>query len=401
MNPRREKLIMAVVCLSVVMGCASGPSFEGFPALPPQEILGPLVEEFEAKIEALRTQGAPTTIAELELWYPPPPEGENAAVVYQEAFDHMVEITDKQYNLLPVVGKADTYLRTEPPPSKVKRAMEEYLAQNAETLRLLHRAAFMKHYRYPVEFVSAIEAGKCDPLLMLRLDYKMGMRQATRLLLLAAWRRFFDGDMDGVTDSLVTSLAIPRALAREPFIISQLTGWGCLGMSLDSLELMMDAGRYTDSQLARLGTALEGLVQEECFVRASMADKLIEQYLLPEFEEHMEAAFKARMDRSEKALIVFDLSRKTLIHMVIAAIAVERYRLANGALPATLDDVVPEYLDSVPMDPFVNAKIRYTKQGEGYAVWSVGDDGIPSQETHTRKARESPYRPDISFIVER
>ena len=44
---------------------------------------------------------------------------------------------------------------------------------------------------------------------------------------------------------------------------------------------------------------------------------------------------------------------KARLFALKAALAIERFRLANNnALPADLDDLVPNYCSSVPRDPF-------------------------------------------------
>ncbi len=63
-----------------------------------------------------------------------------------------------------------------------------------------------------------------------------------------------------------------------------------------------------------------------------------------------------------------------------AAIAIERYRRAHGnEPPETLEALVPEYLETVPADPFDGAPLRYRRLPEGYVVYSIGlnlqDDG--------------------------
>ena len=40
----------------------------------------------EAKLDEIRKQGYPVTLAELDKWYQQPPPGENAADVYEQAF---------------------------------------------------------------------------------------------------------------------------------------------------------------------------------------------------------------------------------------------------------------------------------------------------------------------------
>jgi len=57
------------------------------------------------------------------------------------------------------------------------------------------------------------------------------------------------------------------------------------------------------------------------------------------------------------------------------AVAVEQYSEASRRRPQRIDDLVPQYLDRVPADPFDGAPIRYSLEPDGYAVYSVGQDG--------------------------
>ena len=57
------------------------------------------------------------------------------------------------------------------------------------------------------------------------------------------------------------------------------------------------------------------------------------------------------------------------------AAAIERYRLANGAPPSQLEDLVPAYLDHAPVDPFDLQPLRYRSEGGSYVLYSVGSNG--------------------------
>jgi hypothetical protein len=65
--------------------------------------------------------------------------------------------------------------------------------------------------------------------------------------------------------------------------------------------------------------------------------------------------------------------------LAATAVAVHLYRTDhNGALPAKLDDVAPEYLPAVPIDPNDGAHlpIRYRADAAGGAIlWITGKDG--------------------------
>ncbi len=57
-----------------------------------------------------------------------------------------------------------------------------------------------------------------------------------------------------------------------------------------------------------------------------------------------------------------------------AALAAAAYRANQGKLPARLDDLVPQYLDAVPTDPFDGKPIRMAVAATGVVFYSVGED---------------------------
>ncbi len=76
-----------------------------------------------------------------------------------------------------------------------------------------------------------------------------------------------------------------------------------------------------------------------------------------------------------------------------AGLACERHRLATGAWPETLDDLVPRYLEAVPIDPFDGKPIRYAHIEEGIKVWSIGEDLADGNGDVQRLARQGNARP--------
>jgi len=66
---------------------------------------------------------------------------------------------------------------------------------------------------------------------------------------------------------------------------------------------------------------------------------------------------------------------------VSVMMALERWRLQRGlhgsAYPQTLADLVPEFLDRVPLDPWSGRALCYrsTAEGKSYLLYSVGQDG--------------------------
>ena len=71
------------------------------------------------------------------------------------------------------------------------------------------------------------------------------------------------------------------------------------------------------------------------------------------------------------------------MRMASAALAIERYRVAHAnALPDSLSQLTPQFLDAVPADPFDGQPLRYAKLSpRGFTVSSIGrnrtGDGKP------------------------
>jgi hypothetical protein len=57
-----------------------------------------------------------------------------------------------------------------------------------------------------------------------------------------------------------------------------------------------------------------------------------------------------------------------------AAVAMTRYGLDHGTLPSHLDELVPAYLDEVPIDPFDGRPLRLTIKSDRWIVYSIGPD---------------------------
>jgi hypothetical protein len=56
------------------------------------------------------------------------------------------------------------------------------------------------------------------------------------------------------------------------------------------------------------------------------------------------------------------------------ALAVTAYRARTGKHPDQLDDLTPGYITRVPLDPFAGQPLRLKRQGQGVVLYSVGRD---------------------------
>ena len=83
------------------------------------------------------------------------------------------------------------------------------------------------------------------------------------------------------------------------------------------------------------------------------------------------------VDRERLEGVVFRSVRPlAVIRAMRIAVAIERYRRDHDeVLPNDLSALLPTCLASVPIDPFTGKDMRFTKDGGGYVVYSVGSDG--------------------------
>src|SRR5262249_6468434 len=78
---------------------------------------------------------------------------------------------------------------------------------------------------------------------------------------------------------------------------------------------------------------------------------------------------------------IHDASLRIRASLRCAAVglAVERYRLAHGRWPATLEEIPKDILPAIPLDAFDGKPLKYAKRDDGVTVYSIGlderDDG--------------------------
>ncbi len=91
-----------------------------------------------------------------------------------------------------------------------------------------------------------------------------------------------------------------------------------------------------------------------------------------------------------RTLVFFDTA--------IAALAIERYRLDHGKLPATLSDLVPAYLPAIPGDAFNSGKpLRYKIEADRFTVYSFGRNQVDDGGTDNTDIK--PHADDITFTI--
>jgi hypothetical protein len=67
---------------------------------------------------------------------------------------------------------------------------------------------------------------------------------------------------------------------------------------------------------------------------------------------------------------------QTLVHQALIACALERYRLARGEYPVTLDALIPQFIDMIPHDVIGGQLPHYRRAADGtFILYSIGWNG--------------------------
>lgn len=392
------------------------------------------------RLEALRAAGQPTSLAELSVRNKLPMGMENAAPLYESAFAAYVP-PGEDVNV-PLIGR-----KTVPLPrgtvlsGPMAQVVADCLAANEKCLALLHQASAVETCRYEYEY------GKASP----KFDK---VRSCVRLLDLAAVQHACKNETEAVIGCIKDMLSLGRSLRQEPTLMPYYVHLACNGLTVRTLEWVLNATAFTDSQLQDLDATLvnaagelnlaHAMATERCFMIDAIRDPSlmgsrgmeaaimrlpgIGSQGLIDILDHMEDCIQAAgLPRAERAArfneiearheklskwhilahtMAPGLTRSAILEsraqadldLARVALAVERYRLAKGKLPEQLTDLVPAYLGEVPVDPFDGGLIRYRRTEPGYVVYSVGEDG----KEHGGKEKEQvgrgePY--DQCFIV--
>jgi len=416
--------------------------------------------KLKKRLQALQNQGHPVTLEDLERSYSMPAGEKNAADVYLAAFSNYEKWDRDAMRGIPIAGRASLPARTEPLDTPTRQLVDKFLSDNEQALSLLYEAASIEHCRYPDDFTQVSNRIKYR-------RYGMGndVQVAAQLLRLESLIASENEDVDRFLDSISTSLALARSLSGGPLMIHRSTHDTVLNRTYRSIERAINRTPLTDEQLLRLSALVKESDDNKGFKRALLAEqclglhkfiaplkevskrigeqensqtraliisrmlglnskhalgyidlmqKSIDALELPyadrliAFEAVRESAPRNKQGRIIRDVLTLEqeIDRQARARVTRAGLAVERYRLAEGNLPKSLDNLIPAFMQVVPEDPFNGENLRYRRLKAGFVVYSVNEDlsdnGGAEIDTERRDPSGSKLLPwDITFIVER
>lgn len=397
----------------------------------------------EKKIAELRAKGYPTTFEELEKYNQLPEATPNAADLYRKAINAYRSPNDEERKVLPYFRSASLKLG-EPNAVELEGPIAAYLSRNAETLDLLRQAGQIEACKYNYTW---------DTVQGFILPNLSEIRDCARLLALFILQQAESNNTDQACRALFDHFQLAESLSRDPFLICHLVRIAIHAMGVESVRVLLERTTLSDRQMAELeqrmvtirdGLGLDlALIGERCCLLQQ--SDIYQQFgfgMVPlrfsglmdlnvirslEFYDRLGAVSKIEPERRIQEyqrisndvdqlsvlyfmtkLLMPALDKIGLIELRVMAeldcartgLAVERFRLAEGRLPESLEELVPKYIEAVPIDPFDGKPLRYKRLEKGYTIYSIGEDGEDNDGVPKDKVEKGAHH-DWPFTVER
>lgn len=386
-----------------------------------------LAWQVDAAMQRIRDMGYPATAEELDEWYPRVEEGPNAAERILDAANRYRRPQEEVLRKLPVIGEADLPRPEEPLPEEMREEIEGLLAENEAALEGLRKIDPAWAARYPVDLSRGINAS---------LPHLSEIRRVASVLALSAIDRIEAGRGEGAGADVATMLTLAESIEKEPLLISLLVRRAVQNLAVDTLERWVNRGEMSEAQAHRLMGRLEQVEDPEALRRAVVGEACVANAAfkqvangganvmsiggeltlvsritgilkldqlemlelssrpieaagapLPQRLELFEALDRRFNDIPPYAFITrlllpshlkaaqVDLRTIARLRAARTALAVEMYEHDYGEAPGALEELVPDYLDAVPADPFTGEPLKYDRRDpDRYIVYSVSAD---------------------------
>ena len=416
----------------------------------------------EARVKAIRIANLPTSGAELAKWVPAVPDEKNGAFVITQGFALMRDFADARSNVVSMTNLIWTN-HWSPETTAVVRG---YLETNRSALDRIREGLKFEAFRYPLKYEDGFAAllphlGKCKHAVSLMAietalaaadgntnEWPQILSDQLRLIQTLNTEPILISQLVRNASLIITRNAVEWALGHgapsaEDCKLLQQSFWRIGETNLFPRTLIAERAvtlpmfRATIEDLDRMGDQdqealseahlnsnsltlyrVMGMADRDKIFYLDFMEHAIAQAgsgapqmldLVDDFETAVKTAKENRyiipgmfMPAIAKSPVKF-VGAQAAMRMTATAFAIERFRHAHGRLPQNLQQLVPEFMESVPIDPFDGQQMRYKTGPKGYVVYSVGedriDDGGAARPLRKKPRDENTY--DVVFRVER
>ena len=414
-----------------------------------------------AELDEIRAAGEPVSAEDLDAYYEYPPLEEDATQLWLAALKPLDgPAYSEACGELPIVGDSDEEKVIPPPgqPWEDLEAAEQFLAQYADSLDLLHQAAKKGG---AARFDRKSSDGYEMPLPNVIL-----LRSGARVLALQVHVRAHRGDVHGAAESIHAIFMIGNSLDKDPVMLSLRVRTVVNWIGFELIQELIPHVEFPDDDLAVLRADIQAIDYDQALERATIGQRAVcimafkdpallrdlgisrLMALVPRDEdlllclrfmnEHVAATkqpWPQRLDDTQAAkdayydffrtdssitrfryqvtrsilpaitaFVTSAAENEALAQAADTALAIEQFSRKNGGLPDKLDELVPEFLDKVPIDPFDGQPLRYVVRKNEYVIYSIGKDRIDNGgQILEEKDEFGDYvqNPDVIFAVKR
>ncbi len=399
-----------------------------------------------ADLERLREAGKPLSLEEFHAQDHPSPEAIEAGAVFHEAFDAYVTRTDYETaHGLTGLRLRDDLPKDQPYENALKEAQGQFLAGNRRALLLFELACEYEDCYLHRQGAVADELRTSAKVLQLSQIASVGARlcaedgdpvaaaqvlklafHANRVLALnpgygsafhrpICYKQAAEALMRVLSratlgEAQLRELQIAALQQRDRGFVERALAWQRCEVIAWFLRRSESAGywnlqelyperRAKESVLRDVWEGVAGLQQlrlRQCLAYAEECEAALELTeaknltQLGRLDDRTTAIKNKLINPDWKTLGFFNCLRdwastELRQRTVVTGIAIERYRLRHRSLPDTLDALAPEFLETVPLDPFTGKKPQYERLEPGYQVFIT-----PSYWRDGRLVSESP-----------
>ena len=211
------------------------------------------------------------------------------------------------------------------------------------------------------------------------MDHLSSMRALARAIAVRSRLAKIEGRYEASAESSLECIRFGYALRRGGLIIESLIGIACSRIGRHWIyDIHEDLSTTQCVSLIEFLSDLETQVEppEEYILR----DRIWSQYgfgwhghLIQIFDDHMGGS----SFYTEDALFMSSKGEQGEMRLLQLELAIQAWRSTYNELPDSLNDLIPQYLDEIPLDPFSEAGslLQYRRSEDGYVLYSVGYNG--------------------------
>ena len=193
----------------------------------------------DSQIEAIRALGYPITLKELDEWYRKPPDAENAALIYTNAFEKISTAS----NAFDQITGWTPPVRGQLIGTDDKEEFAALFATNREPLALLDSAVARMKCRYPIDLTGGM---------VVLLPHLLPLKRSVQILTVRAMLETANGDSEAAVRSFLSAGHLAASLSEEPVVISQLVECACWGVPVQASGVDFERHQFLPSPVGAL-----------------------------------------------------------------------------------------------------------------------------------------------------